>query len=120
MTNKILITGKPGAGKSIYAKYLKFKLKNTELIEFDECNNINDFINKIRSVSNEKNLIAVIQSEDFIKGKFNKDFFNRKYECLREGFKSFYISDGIIKEEWSFKNMYNFFDKKLDIIFERK
>lgn len=112
----ILITGLPGAGKSIFANYLKSKFPTADLIEFDSFGNTFDFVKAIHA-SRAQHIIAVIQSENFISKLIPLSFFTRHYVCTRPGTTFFQVSDGLITQEFSFNSMFKYFDHRLDDIF---
>lgn len=108
---KILITGKPGAGKSLFSKYLNSKHLYLTLIDFDEFTDRHLFESKIL---NTKDCIVVIQHEKFITVSIS---FDRRYECNRVSKESIQVTDGFLFQRLNFKDLIKFFDPRLNSFF---
>ena len=106
---KILITGKMGTGKSIFAKYLKSNHSDFTIVDFDDFGgDRNAFESKIL---NTKNCIVVIQHQKFISVSMS---FDKIYECSRVSKNSFQVTDGFLVQGFIFKELSKFFDPRLE------
>ena len=86
---KILVTGHPGSGKTIFAKYLKDLLFDHEIIEFDEYQSyINLFYMKLRDT---EKYILVIQHKKLLNESID---FDKTYQLQRFDFETLQIDDG--------------------------
>lgn len=108
---KILITGSPGSGKSIFSNYLHSKLKDFFIIEFDEC--LSDLSVFQARVLNSQNSIVVVQDKYLISFDF---VFDREYVCSRHSHKIFSVTDGFISQAFTFREMKKYFDPRLDFL----
>lgn len=109
---KILITGKPGTGKTIFANYLKSRHSDFTVIEFDDyLSDREAFESKILKT---KDCIVVIQHQKFITVSVS---FDKTYECIRESKESFQVTDGFLIQGFLFKEMSKYFDSRLTGIF---
>lgn len=101
---KILITGHPGSGKSIFSKYLSSKYKNFTIIEFDDFYpDIKAFESKAQSTDD---CIVVIQHQKFIKSLIK---FDKVYKCTRVAFDVFQVDDGSTVNNFAFLDFEQYF-----------
>lgn len=86
---KILITGHPGSGKTIFSKFLKYLLSDHEIIEFDEYqSNMNLFYIKLRDT---EKYILVIQHKKLLNESID---FDKAFKLQRIDYESFQIDGG--------------------------
>lgn len=97
---KILVTGRPGAGKSLFAKHLKTQYPHFTIIESEDCGLDRKWF--YTSIKNTENCIVVIQHKKFIQVPIEFDKF---YECTRLTDDIFQVSDGSNIEEFEFSNI---------------
>lgn len=97
---KILVTGRPRAGKSLFAKYLKTKHPDFTIIESDYCGLDRKWF--YTSIKNTENCIVVIQHKKLIEVPIKFDVF---YECTRLNDDKFQVNDGLNIEEFEFSNL---------------
>lgn len=93
---KILITGHPGSGKSIFARYLKDKNPDFTIIESDECD----------SIKENENCIVVIQHQKFLPAPIK---FEKSYQCTRLEDESFQVDDGSTVQQFAFLDLEQYF-----------
>lgn len=97
---KILVTGRPRAGKSIFAKHLKTEYPDFTIIESDDCGLDRKWF--YTSIKNTENCIVVIQHKKFIQVPIE---FDKLYECTRLTDDIFQVNDVSSLEEFEFSNM---------------
>ena len=106
---KILITGRPGSGKSIFAKYLKDQHPDFTIIEFDDFYpDIKAFESKAQSADD---CIVVIQHQKFIKSPIK---FDKSYQCTRVETEAFQVNDGTEIQNFAFLDLEQYFDPSLN------
>lgn len=86
---KILVTGRPRAGKSIFAKHLKTEYPDFTIIESDDCGLDRKWF--YTSIKNTENCIVVVQHKKLIQVPIEFDKF---YECTRLSNDMFQVNDG--------------------------
>lgn len=102
---KILITGHPGSGKSIFARYLKTQYPDFTIIEFDDCGLDRKWF--YTNIKNTENCIVVIQHQKFIQTPIEFDKF---YQCFRVNDNAFQVlEDSKVFYESEFHNMQEYF-----------
>ncbi|RZG66682.1 AAA family ATPase [Acinetobacter wuhouensis] len=94
---KILVTGRPGAGKSLFAKHLTKQYPDFTIIELDQCGLDRKWF--YTSIKNTQNCIVVIQHKKFIEQDIEFDNF---YECTRLNDDIFQVNDGLNIENIEF------------------
>lgn len=84
---RILITGRPASGKSLYASHLSSRYKHI----IYEADNFTDFNALTDKVKNLENCIVVIQHKKFLTEKLE---FDLHFECTRyiDDLDNFYVT----------------------------
>lgn len=91
---KILITGVPGSGKSLFLARFKANPKHRHFDFFDTDKF--DYLELPNLIRNSDNCFVVVQAKKFLPDDIK---FDRKYQCLSSSDKSHLtISDGFIFE----------------------
>lgn len=97
---KILVTGRPRAGKSLFAKHLNTEYPDFTIIESDDCGLDRKWF--YTSIKNTENCIVVIQHKKLIQVPIEFDKF---YECTRLTDEIFQVNDGSNIEEFEFSKI---------------
>ena len=93
---RILITGHPGSGKSIFARYLKDQHPDLTIIEYYES----DLIEKT------DNFIVVIQHQKFLRTPIE---FDKSYKCTRLAHDVFQVECGSTIQQFAFLDLEQYF-----------
>ena len=109
---KILITGHPGSGKSIFARYLKTQYPDFTIIEFDECGLDRKWF--YTNIEKTENCIVVIQHQKFLQAPIK---FDKVYKCTRVEFDAFQVDDSSTVKKFAFLDFEQYFDPRLDGVF---
>lgn len=98
---KILITGGPGTGKTLYSVFLADNLHNLPIIESDNFTDFSSFTNKVKELSN---CIAVVQDSKFFTEQLK---FDQHFRCSRnmDNLEKFFVSSPTGVEEHLFSDM---------------
>lgn len=98
---RILITGVPGTGKTLYSTYLADTRYNYPIYEADNFSDFNALTEKIKEL---ENCIVVIQHKKFFKEKLKFDLHLECYRILEENEK-FFVKTPTGVEEHLFSDM---------------
>ena len=105
---KILITGLPGAGKTLISRYLHSLYSSYDLFDFENYSSVEIFLS---DVFRSENCIVVIQSERFLASKFIPD---RSYIAVRKSKDLYRLTDGFITNEFTLIDLLPFSFQQID------
>ena len=98
---RILITGRPATGKTLYSTYLADTRYNYPIYEVDNFSDFNVLTDKVKEI---ENCIVVIQHEKFFKEKLKFDLHLELYRNI-EDLEKFYVKSPSGIEEHLFSDM---------------
>jgi len=101
---KILITGHPGSGKSIFARYLKAQYPDFSIIEFDDCGLDRKWF--YTNIEKTENCIVVIQHQKFLQVPIK---FDKSYQCTRVETEAFQVKDSSTIQYFAFLDLEQYF-----------
>ncbi|MEX8074673.1 hypothetical protein AB7B71_01640 [Acinetobacter nosocomialis] len=102
---KILISGRPATGKTIYAKYLADTRYSYPIYESASFNDFSVLVEKIKNI---ENCIVVIQHHQSFRANLN---FDLHFECMRniDEFEKFFVKSPTGDEEHLFSDMNKYY-----------